>query len=130
MDINDLILTPYRDGGRDASGYDCFGLLQEVCRRRGVRIPELPFSSFSERGEARHNEVIAAITFNGWMPILKPTAGCAVAIRFGKWVSHCGAVLDDGERFIHAVDEESGICIERLDSKVWERRIAGFYVPS
>lgn len=127
MQINDLILVPFKDNGRDASGYDCYGLLQEMCRRRGIAVPELPVPGFSPHGEKREQEVLAAVAMNGWRRIDRPVAGCAVAIRFGRWVSHVGVVLDDCERFIHAVDEESGICIERLDSKMWERRIAGYY---
>lgn len=41
IEINDLIGVPYKDHGRDKTGYDCYGLCIEVARRAGYRLDDV-----------------------------------------------------------------------------------------
>jgi cell wall-associated NlpC family hydrolase len=126
MQINDLFLSPFVAGGRDANGYDCFGLFQELCRRRGIAVPEQVQPSFPPEGAGRDAEIMGQAVVCGWHPVDKPFAGCAVALRVGGWVSHMGMVLDDAQTFIHT-NEKTGVTVSRLDDPKWAKRIAGFY---
>lgn len=37
----DLLSVPYKAGGRDLNGLDCYGLVLECCKRAGCPIPDL-----------------------------------------------------------------------------------------
>lgn len=126
MQINDLFLSPFKPGGRDASGYDCFGLFQELCRRRGTPVPEQGEVAYTELGADREAEIVGLAPVFGWVPIDAPEPGCGVAFRIAGWVSHMGMVLDDGVSFIHT-NEKTGVIKSRLDDPMWVKRIAGFY---
>lgn len=43
------------------------------------------------------------------------------------YTTHIGVVLENCRDFIHNLDMSTKVCIERLDSMLWERRITGFY---
>lgn len=40
MNLDDLIGKPYQENGR-GPGYDCYGVCLEVCRRMGIKLPEI-----------------------------------------------------------------------------------------
>lgn len=121
MDINDLLLSHYEEGGRGPDTFDCFGLFAELCKRRGQPIPDHPSPVPLSEREA---EIVRAADAE-WSQVNEPEPGCAVLLRIGPWVSHIGMVLDGG-RFIHA-SSKHGISVVRLDDVCWINRIAGFY---
>lgn len=43
IDVSDLIGKPYLDNGRSVRGYDCYGLVVEVCRRYGHTMPDYKY---------------------------------------------------------------------------------------
>ena len=111
----------YEEGGRGPDAYDCFGLFAELCRRRGMPIPDHPTPA---ELPDRDRDIKAAIDVE-WLPLEAPEVGCAVVLRKGPWMSHIGMVLDGG-KFIHA-SGTVGITIARLDDIRFVQRIAGFY---
>jgi cell wall-associated NlpC family hydrolase len=121
-DLNDLFFAHYVAGGRGPQAFDCFGLFREVCRRRGVLVPEHPTPM--DLADREFAIVSVAAT---WRRLAAPQPWCAAVFRIGPFVSHLGVVLDDGLRFIHA-SRGSGIAIEPLASPRWAQRIAGYYV--
>lgn len=123
MNYADLIGKPFADGGRGPLAYDCFGLLSELCRRRGLALPPEP----NPLGVPDKSAAIAAAIERGeWRRLDAPEPYCAVAFRIvPPFVTHIGMVLDGG-RFIH-VRRGANVAIERLDSIVWRSRIAGYY---
>lgn len=121
MDIADLMSARYEEGGRGPDTFDCFGLFAELCRRRGMAIPDHPTSAdFRQRQCDIQIEAAAQ-----WIELDTPEVGCAVVLRIGPWMSHIGMVLEGG-KFIHA-SKCSGITVARLDDVMWTQRIAGFY---
>lgn len=124
MKIDDLFAAVFKDGGRGPREYDCFGLFEELCRRRGMELPpeENPL------GEAEKSLAIAAAIERGeWEKLDGPEAGCGVAFCVAPpFVSHIGMVLDDASTFIH-IRRGSNVSVERLDSPRWAQRIVGFY---
>ena len=41
MKYDDLLNMPFKKFGRDKSGYDCYGLVMECCRRAGTPLKDL-----------------------------------------------------------------------------------------
>lgn len=41
MKYDDLLNVPFKKFGRDKSGYDCYGLVMECCRRAGTPLKDL-----------------------------------------------------------------------------------------
>lgn len=123
MKIDDLIGKRYKDGGRGPDEFDCFGLFEELCRRRGMPIK----SEATPAAVEDKNQLFAETTLREWKKLDGPEPGCGVAFRVTPpYVTHVGMVLDCGKRFIH-VRQGANVAIERLDSVLWRHRIAGYY---
>lgn len=119
--ILDLMAARYQEGGRGPDVYDCFGLFAELCRRRGLSIPDHPSpSDLRQRQSDIQTEASAQ-----WHALDIPEVGCAVVIRIGPWMSHIGMVIEGG-KFIHA-NKSTGVTVTSLDDVQWVKRIAGFY---
>lgn len=50
--------------------------------------------------------------------------GCAMLLKLKGYGGHVGFLLDDG-KFIHSIEQSSGVVIERVST--WRERIIGFY---
>ena len=99
MKYEDLIGTPFIDGGRDKEiGLDCWGLAREMTAEE-----------------------------MDWERLNAPEEGCLVLLRLSPevWANHVGICLGGG-KFIHAYSA-TGTCIDRLAR--WRSRIVGFYKP-
>ncbi len=120
---DDLVGVPYADGGRDRSGYDCWGLARELFHRQGYELPLYPIDPH----DTEQIDRMTRKTFAGWEKLEKPEAGCLVLLRLsmGGWANHVGICIEN-RRFIHAYSG-AGVCIDRLSH--WRSRIAGFYMP-
>jgi cell wall-associated NlpC family hydrolase len=128
IQYDDLIGIPFVNHGRDVrTGLDCYGLVMEVYRRCGKKLPE-----FTADYDDCHK--ISAIIHNQarsthWKSCHPPlTAPCIVAIRFGTppgVINHTGVYIGDG-KFIHTRNK-IGVCVDRIDNPAWSRIIAGFY---
>lgn len=93
IEINDLLGTPYRDHGRDKSGYDCYGLAIEVERRMGYKLDDVVYEN--------HDLTLSdeyAPTLNVY-PIDKARTGALIEMQFGNEL-HVGVCLNAHE-FIH-----------------------------
>lgn len=116
---------PWRDGGRDATGYDCWGLLRLAFEQsRGVILP-----SYSEAYEGvADREAVAALFDAGraaWAPV---AAGGerpwdVVLLHHRPW--HVGIVVGAG-RMLH-IPHGGQSLIEPYTARNLARRIEGFY---
>lgn len=118
----DLIGKQFAYGGRGPDEYDCYGLCMEVCRRRGILLPDFGTSPSSpaihgmiQRGKER------------FVRLDRPEPFCLVTFMIkAPYTSHVGVVLDDRVRFIH-IFRKTRVCVERLDMPQWSWRTTGFY---
>lgn len=93
IEINDLIGIPYKDHGRDKSGFDCYGLAIEAARRFGYRLNDVIYENHDIELSARN-----APTLNV-TPIEAPRAGAVIEMETGGEL-HIGICLN-GREFIH-----------------------------
>jgi hypothetical protein len=115
----DLVGIPFRKGARGPNEYDCFGLLAEMYRRKGVAIHD-PGTGDSQ-GE--NHTLIHMYAPGNWNKVAQ-APGVAVLFRIGRFACHIGFVVDD-MHFIHAWEGSGGVTRERLS--LWKQRIVGFY---
>lgn len=120
--LDDLIGKPFAYGGRGPDVYDCYGLALEVKRRLGEVPPDF---DHPDTPEDIHRVILAASEYFQRIEAPQPFCFVTFTIRY-PFTSHVGIVLEDRNRFIHIL-EKAAVCIERLDSLAWKRRITGFY---
>lgn len=122
--FDDLIGVPFEYGGRDPlRSLDCYGLVMEVYRRRGIELPE--YQSTSDRSLIHRMIVEGREMF---IEIPRPAPFCVVTFFIRPpYTSHLGVVMEDGTRFLHAIQKACS-CVERLDSPTWKDRLTGFYL--
>jgi cell wall-associated NlpC family hydrolase len=103
MEYKDLIGIPFKKGGRDRTGLDCYGLVVEFYRRMGVLIEDPPQYRYSgPKGEPID---LAAYT-GGWRETEEPfQEGDVLLFEHGLFRScmHC-AIFLAGDRILHATD--------------------------
>jgi len=121
-DCIDLLGIPFKEGGRDLSGLDCWGLCMEIYRRAGKMLPD--FQSPSDKKTInkmiQENKDLAE-------RIPNPEPLCLVLFRLCyPLATHIGVVLDDCVRFIHT-SKKRNVVIDRLDQIIWRNLREGFY---
>lgn len=118
FDYSDLIGAPFAYGGRGPKEYDCYGLLIEIYRRSGIRVPDHASSDDRSLIEQWVNEELRL-----WEEC-DPFRGAAMLVRVQGLLCHVGICLGN-DRFLHTWEGTGGVCVERLS--LWGRRVRGFY---
>lgn len=125
MTYDDLLGVPYLEGGRTKAGLDCWGLILELFRRKGVVIPDV----FTPR----NSDLAQALTagdpdwlalMGGWRKVGEPAQGRIVGFLRPEG-HHAGYLIED-RRVLHAV-RGHGVIVTRLDRAPWGQSIVGFY---
>lgn len=93
IQINDLIGIPYKDHGRTAGGYDCYGLAIEVARRYGYKLNDVFYNDHSLELSAENVPTLNVT------PIDAPREGAVIEMECNNEI-HIGICLNDRE-FIH-----------------------------
>lgn len=125
--ISRYIGIPYKEGGRDISGTDCWGLAVLILGDvYGVQLPTL-------NGEYQHGNRAALEQFVdatkatvGAIPVDDPEPGDLVVLRYQGKATHVGVYVGDG-LVVHNVGGNHTSRIERRDSPGIARRIEGWY---
>jgi cell wall-associated NlpC family hydrolase len=106
----DLIGAPFRRDARGPEYWDCYGLLKEIYRRRGIEVAEIGETLRELSREGYSTDL--AIGYTNWQPCeVKP--GAALLFRRGNVPDHVGVAIDD-VRFIHASETQGQVCLSRL----------------
>lgn len=119
--FEDLLGKKFEYGGRGPDTYDCYGLCMEVYKRIGKDLPEFGFAT---KAEIIHEMIKTGKEYFEKIDTPEPYCLIAFYIRY-PYVSHIGVMLEP-PYFIHIL-EKTQVTIERIDSPVWQRKIAGFY---
>ncbi len=118
----DLIGKAFVPGGRGPLAFDCYGLVKSVLERNGIPAPDYP----SGEDAGMNASLILAAMEAGWESVSSPEANCVVLFRMDRREGTHVGVMVDGQRFLHAL-KGTGVCVERVDSELWKRRVIGFY---
>ena len=121
----DLVGKPVVFHGRGPDTYDCYGLVLEIYKRRGIVMPDLVYPN----SEAAHATLFAnGIATWGWKPCeMRP--GATLAFRRGNAVQHVGVAIDS-DRFIHATEDFGQVVVSKLSSRFpipFQNRLQGVY---
>jgi len=118
----DLLGKEFHYGGRGPDRFDCYGLVQEVYRRRGIFLPE--FHSIADQEKIHGSMATGKELFQ---EIDRPEPWCVVMLCVRPpFMSHVGVVLPNLYQFLHIMRGVRA-CVERLDSTEWQHRIRGYY---
>ena len=117
-DLERFMLIPYRDGGRDWNGVDCYGLVylwfKEVL---GIELFDYKYD-----GETAHTSMILKNMHKDWLEIEKDerSANDGVVICNGSdEPNHIGLVQPGGD-ILHALDGV-GVCTGKWH--IWRGRV-------
>lgn len=117
----------HRDGGRDRSGCDCWGLVRLVyAERLGIVLPSYAdgYASTDERAE------IAALVAGGrmsgvWRAVDRAQEFDALLFRVGPHASHI-AVAVDARHMLHVHAKAASVITPQRDP-MWRNRLVGVY---
>lgn len=120
---NDYVGVPYRDGGSDRSGCDCWGLVRMVLAERFGQDVPAPDTLGMDRA-AMANAMLAAREA-AWEPVADPSSGDVVLLRVEGQPSHVGIVTLPGW-MLHALEGQSAV-VESYRAGRWAGRVQGVY---
>lgn len=109
-----LLGAPYRDGGRDPSGFDCSGFVHYVFAQRGVTTPR------DVRGLWTWGVVVTADEIAAGDLLFFATSG--------NGPSHVTIAIDH-DRFVHAPSSRGVVRVESRSSPYWAKRFLGARRP-
>jgi NlpC/P60 family protein len=102
--------TPYKDGGADATGFDCSGFTRYVFARHGVSLPR----AVREQYRVGHSVPAEKIVPGDLVFFTTNAAGA----------SHVGIAVG-GHAFVHAPSSRGVVRVEDFNSRFWQRRLVG-----
>lgn len=130
---NDYVDRPWKEGGRDNDGFDCWGLVRVVYKSQiDVDLPRLELAVWRRGGDARKllkavREYSDQLQKDEFVPLLLDGNYKEFDLL---WLRNGGpihfAVMIDDKRFIH-VEEGCDTAIEKINSLRWERKIRGVF---
>lgn len=125
MWYNKYIGLPYKDGGRDTNGLDCWGLVRLVYKQEyNIDLPSFVESYSTAKDSDKVHELIARHK-ESWEKLGAPEEGSVVLLRILGSETHVGVYLG-GNQFLH-IREGVDAAVESIDSAAWNRRVVGFY---
>lgn len=87
LKYDDLLAVPYKEGGRDISGMDCYGYVIELCRRAGNPLNDIAWNS-KNTSDFKYYRVKANVK-----EIARPHKGALVQCEY-KGLVHLAYLLD------------------------------------
>lgn len=120
-----FIGIPYVHRGRERKGLDCYGLILEMFKEKGIKLFDIN-EEYDEGWSWKGRNYFVENAYREWEPVESPLPWDVVTFRLkGEVVNHAGVVIGDGQ-FIHTVIKV-GTIISRLSDPTWSSKMAGYY---
>jgi cell wall-associated NlpC family hydrolase len=106
--VHKYLAIPYRPGGRDRTGLDCWGLLKLVYREQfGIELPEMPLlAPYRVRDAAG---LLRSEQSTSWTELAAPIDGCGIGLSQRSALHHVGIwAAADGGKIIHCLEPRHG----------------------
>jgi cell wall-associated NlpC family hydrolase len=114
IDVIDLLSVPYKKNGRDMNGFDCYGLVLEVCNRFGHKLKDFKYTDTSYK---TFEKILKEVDpEKEGVKLAKPPFLAGDIILFitaGTFENHCGVYLGDNQ-FIHC--DIYGVHVQDIDT--------------
>lgn len=126
MKIQDLIGIPYKSGGRELDGADCWGIV--VLASRLLYDNLIPQYNGHYDDSEDQNQTRATMLYRfDWMevPLAAIMPGDVLVLKVLGQPTHAGIYIGD-RKMLHSLARRDS-CIERIDSDTWKNRIEGVY---
>ena len=123
MEYSDLVGVPFKYGGRDSAGMDCWGVVVAVYRALGIGVEDV--GEYDAVLATDANPVFERVRTQAWHPAREPyepydvllyAGGCC-----GTAATHCAVYIGRG-RMLHAL-QGRGVVISRVRS--FPKRLLG-----
>lgn len=125
FNYTDLIGIPFKDGGRDKNGVDCWGLAKLCFKRQNIKVKDFDISCFNNIRISNELELNKPY----WDKLEKPVFGCLVVCNIGcnnsYWANHVGIFVDN-QKMLHSYNGV-GVCLSSI--KRWKNHVIGYYLP-
>ena len=109
--FDDLIGKPYIENGRGPNGYDCWGVVMEIGRRIGVKLPEVDVI-----GQQRFFKINKSETRGGDIVLIDAANG-----------RHTGAMINRKKLMTVESTSKRGVHIINIEHPWIKSRIIGIY---
>jgi len=117
---NKYLNIPFKAGGRDLTGLDCWGLTRLIYKEEfNIELPS--FAGEYDVDDPKLLHEIIAQHKEGWEKLLSPEPGCVVLFRMFGTESHIGVVVNDTQ-FLHTREKYTS-AVENLQGIEWKNRI-------
>jgi cell wall-associated NlpC family hydrolase len=111
---------PYKHLGRDKEGIDCWGLIVEIYKEKGIDVLDLDY----EKDSRKRGDIFMLHYYQDWQEVKEAKMYDVILLenRDRDIASHAGVYISGG-KFIHA--SKRGVIIDRLSR--WQDKIIGIY---
>jgi len=125
--LTEMIQVPFREKGRDLSGFDCWGAVRYGLQRLyGIEVPSYTEDYVSVREGREIADLIQRKAVEWFaVPLTEAREGDVLVLQIQNRPWHCGLVIQPPQ-FLHAL-EGVGTVMERWDGLMWARRIVAMY---
>jgi len=124
MRCSDYIGIPYKERGRSLDGVDCWGLVCLMYADMDINVPSYLHEYITS---SDIDSVATAINKNksNWRKVEAPDVGDVLVFNIMGFPCHVGVYVGQGD-FIHSF-RGTAVCLERLNSISWSRRLSEVY---
>lgn len=127
----EYIGLPFKSGGRDRTGLDCWGLCRLVLAEHfGVEMPSYGgYGDTSFKNAPSLREIVTKAALADFVEILKghEQPGDIAVLRQGGFTCHVGIVVEPG-RMLH-IEQGHDAVLEDYRRPKWAHRVDSFWRP-
>jgi cell wall-associated NlpC family hydrolase len=121
--LSQYIGIPYVFHGEDRYGVDCLGLIKLYYKEQfGITLPDYFYIHGSAK-DSCHLTIEVGEADGNWLPVDEIELGDVLIFRVGRYPSHVGMALGDGD-FLHCLEGRQS-CIEKIEN--WTERLLKAY---